>query len=256
MTAAPDTAVARVLAAVVDAWASEDSPAYLRGLARAYQHRHADGPCPDERRRRRRQLRAASTPSAAAAAWSPTPAAAPLAALRRLGFGGGLRRREARVLDALCACADSLTWFHNQSPQWVNANANSKTDTSCVVVGDAPDSPLPWGNVISHAGGPVHASAGFMWIGPHNIYPPHAHSAEEAYYIVAGRCRMGKNHEPEREYVGGDCAHHLPHDVHWLRTQESPVLVCWAHSGKTRQQLHGAYYFVVEGHTPSPRAKL
>eukprot|EP00419_Tripos_fusus_P048504 CAMPEP_0172835572 /NCGR_PEP_ID=MMETSP1075-20121228/25866_1 /TAXON_ID=2916 /ORGANISM="Ceratium fusus, Strain PA161109" /LENGTH=188 /DNA_ID=CAMNT_0013678647 /DNA_START=93 /DNA_END=656 /DNA_ORIENTATION=+ len=123
---------------------------------------------------------------------------------------------------------NTLHWFHNLSEQWCSRNAG-RSDTSCVLVGNVLEAPIYHDKV----------SMGFMYVGPNNVYPPHGHSAKEAYHILAGKCFLSKNNSPLTQKIGGDVVIHEPHEVHTMETKESGVLVLWVQTGGT-----GDYYFV------------
>ena len=215
-----------LVGAIFAAWLPKRTP-YLQQLVDAYRSASTVPASAPARKQ----------PATPASAWQPAEARGPPALdLLHVHVGtNALPAAEARVLEALRGCAHSLHWFHNRSPEWVAANASGETDTSAVVVGTAAADPVTW-----HRGPGGAATIGFMWIGPHNTSPPHAHAAKEAYHIVAGSCDMSKNGAPFRHCRPGDIVVHCPHDVHCLRTGSSPVLVCWVHSG----DLDGGYYFV------------
>jgi len=137
---------------------------------------------------------------------------------------------EMAVLNVLQnACfGDALHWFQNMSEQWCSRNAG-RSDTSCVIVGNVSEAP------IYHD----HINMGFMYVGPNNVYPSHAHSAKEAYHILAGKCFCSRNNSPFVLKVAGDVVIHEPHDVHAMETKESGVFVLWVQTGG-----NGDYYFI------------
>ena len=140
---------------------------------------------------------------------------------------------EKRVLEALCKASDSLSWFNNNSEKWRNHPGNEgRSDISCVLVGSAMGAPLRRRALM----------LGFMYVGPFNTYPLHAHAAEEAYHILAGRAWLTKNDSGPVEKIPGDVNVHQPYDPHSMVTKNDSVLVCWVNSG----DMNGDYYFIDE----------
>ena len=138
---------------------------------------------------------------------------------------------EKHVLELLYKTSDSLSWFNNNSERWRNYPGNEgRSDISCVLVGSAMGAPLRRRNLL----------LGFMYVGPFNTYPLHAHAAEEAYHIVAGRAWLTKNDSGPIEKSTGDVNVHRPYDAHSMVTKSDSVLVCWVNSG----DMDGDYYFI------------
>ena len=83
---------------------------------------------------------------------------------------------------------------------------------------------------------------------PDTYYPPHAHDAEEFYFLLSGKpkWRAGK-----RTFVAnpGDLIHHAPSEVHSMETMNEPFLAIWAWIG----DLNGNFWFPDD---PSRYARL
>ena len=73
---------------------------------------------------------------------------------------------------------------------------------------------------------------------PDTYYPPHAHDAEEFYFLLSGqpKWRAGK-----RKFVAnpGDLLNHAPRKVHSMETMNDPFLAIWAWVG----DLDGNFWF-------------
>jgi len=91
-----------------------------------------------------------------------------------------------------------------------------------------------------------HMMMGFMYVGPRNIYPAHAHSAKEAYHIVAGTCFLSKGKSSFVQKFPGDVIIHEPHEVHEMETKESGVLVIWVNTGSFEH-----HYYIKDQLQPS-----
>ena len=141
--------------------------------------------------------------------------------------------KEQNILNVLLANLNQLSWFNNTSEQWVNAPGNNgRSDISCVLVGNMINAPIRRNNLY----------LGFMYVGPNNMYPLHAHAATEAYHIVAGEAWLRKNDSGFLHKFSGNVNIHDPYDKHALVTKDNPVLIVWVNSG----DVNGEYYFVDE----------
>jgi len=73
---------------------------------------------------------------------------------------------------------------------------------------------------------------------PDTYYPPHAHDAEEFYFLLSGKpkWRAGK-----RTFTAnpGDLIHHAPSEVHSMETMNDPFLAIWSWIG----DLNGNFWF-------------
>ena len=80
------------------------------------------------------------------------------------------------------------------------------------------------------SGGPLMTDViGFLLLGPHTLYPDHAHAAEEVYHVVSGRASWRRGDGPWRPEPPGAVVHHAPHVPHAMRTEHEPLLAlyCW-----------------------------
>jgi quercetin dioxygenase-like cupin family protein len=73
---------------------------------------------------------------------------------------------------------------------------------------------------------------------PDIFYPPHAHNAEEFYFLLSGnpKWRAGK-----RMFTAnpGDLIHHAPSEIHSMETMHEPFLAIWAWIG----DINGNFWF-------------
>ena len=69
--------------------------------------------------------------------------------------------------------------------------------------------------------------AGFTLQAPDTYYPPHAHHAEESYWVVGGNgdWRVGSN--PWYAVQSGDTIYHKPDVPHAMQTNQLPMLSVW-----------------------------
>ena len=70
---------------------------------------------------------------------------------------------------------------------------------------------------------------GFLLLGPHTLYPDHAHAAEEVYHVVSGRASWRRGDGAWQIEPTGSVIHHTPHMPHAMRTEDEPLLAlyCW-----------------------------
>lgn len=79
---------------------------------------------------------------------------------------------------------------------------------------------------------------GFFIQQPNTYYPPHAHDAEEFYFLLSGepKWRAGKQTFTANP---GDLIHHAPSEVHSMETMDEPFLAIWAWIG----DINGNFWF-------------
>lgn len=70
-------------------------------------------------------------------------------------------------------------------------------------------------------------SAGFSLQGRDTYYPPHAHHAEESYWIIGGNGDWKVGTEPWFAVEPGDSIHHGSGARHAMQTNEQPLLSVW-----------------------------
>ena len=81
---------------------------------------------------------------------------------------------------------------------------------------------------------------GFVYMGPYTNFPEHAHTPEEIYHVVAGKClRISGSINGINPVEVGDIWFHESKESHGLKTEDSSVLIAWAWFGN----LDGPYYF-------------
>jgi quercetin dioxygenase-like cupin family protein len=70
---------------------------------------------------------------------------------------------------------------------------------------------------------------GLLLLGPHTLYPPHHHPADEIYYTVAGQATWWQRDGPWIARYDGSLVDHPSGVVHAMRTADTPVLLlyCW-----------------------------
>ncbi len=70
-------------------------------------------------------------------------------------------------------------------------------------------------------------SAGFSLQAQDVYYPPHAHYAEESYWIIGGNGDWKVNTKPWFAVEAGDSIYHKPEARHVMQTNEQPLLTIW-----------------------------
>ena len=80
-----------------------------------------------------------------------------------------------------------------------------------------PGAPLPSDKVY----------AGFSLQAPDTYYPPHAHDAEESYWIIGGNGDWKVDTKPWFAVQAGDSIYHGPRARHAMQTNEQPMLTVW-----------------------------
>ena len=85
---------------------------------------------------------------------------------------------------------------------------------------------------------------------PDTYYPPHAHDAEEFYFLLSGKpkWRAGKRNFTANP---GDLIHHAPREVHSMETMNDPFLAIWAWIG----DLNGNFWFPDDPSRCGPSSK-
>jgi len=121
------------------------------------------------------------------------------------------------VAQALLAVADQLEW-----------RASSKNP------GDGPDVVVFSRNFtatsVIGAGGVLPSDkvkAGFSLQGRDTYYPPHAHHAEESYWIIGGDGDWKVDTRPWFAVKPGDAIYHASGARHVMQTNEQPLLALW-----------------------------
>jgi len=122
-----------------------------------------------------------------------------------------------RLARALLAVADQLDWHpsskdHNDGPDVAIFSPNF-TATTVIGAGGL----LPSDKV----------SAGFSLQGSDTYYPPHAHHAEESYWIIGGNGDWKVGKKPWFAVEAGDSIYHESGARHAMQTNEHPLLTVW-----------------------------
>jgi len=79
-------------------------------------------------------------------------------------------------------------------------------------------------------GGLLHSDdvvAGFSLQAPDTYYPPHAHRAEESYWIIGGDADWKIDTDPWFPIQPGDSIYHRPWARHVMQTNKMPLLTVW-----------------------------
>lgn len=70
------------------------------------------------------------------------------------------------------------------------------------------------------------------------FYPPHAHTAEETYVMLAGEADWQVDFGPWQSHRPGDMIHHPSEAAHATRTGALPILAAWRWSGDIRTETY------------------
>ena len=121
------------------------------------------------------------------------------------------------LAQSLLAVTDQLEW-----------RASSKCSD------DGPDVAILSRNfaiaTIIGEGGPLKSDevhAGFSLQAPDIYYPPHAHYAEESYWIIGGDADWRVGAKPWFAVQPGDSIYHKSEARHAMQTNEQPLLTVW-----------------------------
>ncbi len=122
-----------------------------------------------------------------------------------------------KVADALLAVSDQLQWreyttAHDDEPD-IALFLRSYSPTTVI----GADGLLPSEKV----------SAGFSMQGHDTYYPPHAHHAEESYWIIGGDGDWKVDTKPWFAVQAGDSVYHESGARHAMQTNEQPLLSVW-----------------------------
>lgn len=122
-----------------------------------------------------------------------------------------------RLAKALSPVADRLAWRKRDSGSENDADLAVFTEryTSCCIIGE--------GGVLSSD----KITAGFSLQGQDAYYPPHAHTAEESYWIIGGEGDWKVDKKPWFAVTSGDAVYHKSNARHAMQTNEQPMLSIW-----------------------------
>jgi len=122
-----------------------------------------------------------------------------------------------RLAQALMAATEQLEWRassknHDDGPDIEILSRNFAVAT---IIGE--DGPLESDKVY----------AGFSLQAPDIYYPPHAHYAEESYWIIGGDADWRVGAKPWFAVEPGDSIYHESEARHAMQTNEQPLLTVW-----------------------------
>lgn len=80
--------------------------------------------------------------------------------------------------------------------------------------------------------------AGLFMQLPDSLYPPHAHSAEETYVMLAGEADWQLDLGDWHRHGPGAMIHHPSEAPHATRTATLPILAAWRWSGDVRSETY------------------
>ena len=130
---------------------------------------------------------------------------------------GEVNSSSRRLADALLPVADQIAWRKRDSGGENDADLAVFTEryTSCCIIGE--------GGLLSSD----KVSAGFSLQGRDAYYPPHAHTAEESYWIIGGEGDWKVDTNPWFAVKPGDAVYHKSGARHAMQTNEQPMLSIW-----------------------------
>ncbi len=121
------------------------------------------------------------------------------------------------VAEALLAVTDQLEWRASPTDRDHEPDMAvfSRNFTATRIIGEG--GLLPSDKVI----------AGFSLQGRDTYYPPHAHYAEDSYWIIGGDGDWKVGTEPWFAVEPGDSIYHESEVRHAMQTNEQPLLTVW-----------------------------
>ena len=119
------------------------------------------------------------------------------------------------IADALLENTDRLHWRPRPPEAAPDLAAFARNFTAVTVIGDS--GILPSDKV----------KAGFSLQAPDTYYPPHAHRAEESYWIIGGDGDWRVGAEPWFAVKPGDSIYHASYARHAMQTNGQPLLCLW-----------------------------
>lgn len=122
-----------------------------------------------------------------------------------------------RASQALSAAVGRINWSAYPKERWSAPDlaAFMPNFAATVIIGDG--GLLPSDKI----------SAGYSLQGPDTCYPPHAHLAEESYWIVGGDGDWKVDMKPWFAVRPGDTVYHKSCARHAMQTNEQPLLSVW-----------------------------
>jgi quercetin dioxygenase-like cupin family protein len=121
------------------------------------------------------------------------------------------------IATALMASADGVEWqaYYTDRAHEPDMAAFSRNFTATTLIGAG--ATLPSDRI----------SAGLSLQAPDAYYPPHAHEAEESYWIVGGDGDWRIGCDPWFAVRPGDMIHHPSRTRHAMQTNRQPLLMVW-----------------------------
>lgn len=135
---------------------------------------------------------------------------------------GGVRHPEANdVLKSLHAVADDLPWVSSFYPEDGHPDIGRFADGyACSMVITDPR------YAASALATSKSVSLNYTVQAPHTLYPNHAHTAVELYYVISGNARWKRGSEPWVTRYPGDIILHTTGMRHAMETDEDPLVAC------------------------------
>ena len=121
------------------------------------------------------------------------------------------------VAQALLAASSQIQWRASENP------ADDGADVAAFLPKFAYTSIIGDDGLLSSD----NASAGFSLQAPDTYYPPHAHTAEESYWIIGGNGDWKVDTKPWFPVAAGDSIYHRSQARHAMQTNEQPLLAMW-----------------------------
>jgi mannose-6-phosphate isomerase-like protein (cupin superfamily) len=121
------------------------------------------------------------------------------------------------VAQALLAATDQIQWRYSSkaSDDGPDVEIFLRRFAVTTVIGD--------GGLLSSN----EVYAGFSLQASDTYYPPHAHTAEESYWIIGGDGDWKVNTKPWFPVAAGDSIYHESGARHAMQTNEQPLLTIW-----------------------------
>ncbi len=121
------------------------------------------------------------------------------------------------IAKALMAVSNQLHWRASSKSSVDGPDIAILLEKLAVTTIVGPGAPLPSDKVY----------AGFSLQAPDTYYPPHAHDAEESYWIIGGNGDWKVDTKPWFAVQAGDGIYHGPRARHAMQTNEQPMLTVW-----------------------------
>jgi hypothetical protein len=129
----------------------------------------------------------------------------------------------AELIDALCRTAPLLEWRQTYAEKEVGVEF-LQNYAWCELLGPKAPAPSP------------RIACGFLLLGPHTLYPPHRHAAEEIYLPLSGTAKWQQGDGNWRRRAPGALIHHLSEEPHSMRTADAPLLALYLWRGADLSQ--------------------